>query len=143
LKNLNTFILIILISAAVSCGGHKGYSDVKLFINEVAAAQDEFLSLAEKSANAEDMIYAVNGFGDKLVHLSEKSVEIKKKYPDVEKWVIDSPAELKSEMEKLHETESRFEKVFFNENLKNIIKDQKVQIAIIELSKKMGSVKFF
>jgi len=129
--------------SAVSCSGKKKYSDIREFINEVVATQEEFLALLEKSTKADDAVTAVDVFGNKLVKLSEKSLLIKKSYPDIDKWVENPPAELKEDLEKLENTGNKFEQVFLKENVKNIVKDKKVQAAFIELNKKMESVKFF
>jgi short-subunit dehydrogenase involved in D-alanine esterification of teichoic acids len=143
LKRITVFILSFLIIGAVSCGSGKKYSDIREFINEVITTQDEFLSLVERSSNTDEMVSAVNSFGDKLLKLSEKSMEIKKRYPEIDKWVNDPPAELKADLEKLENTESRFEKVFLKDNVKLLVKEKKVQSAFVELNKKMELVKFF
>lgn len=143
MKRVTFFILIIILIAAVSCSSKKKYGDIREFINEVVMTQDEFLSLMETSSNPDDAVKAVNTFGNKLIQLSEKSIEIKKRYPDIDKWVDDPPAELKTDLEKLDNTGSKFEQVFLKENVKNIVKDKKVQDAFIELNKKMERVKFF
>ncbi len=142
IREIQICILVILMTSAVSCGGEK-YKDIKEFISEVVAAQDEFLSHIESSVQAEDAVSAVQIFGDRLVKLSEKSREIKKKYPDIDQWAESPPADLKEDLAKLDNTGSKFEQVFFKENVKRLIKDKKVQTAFIELSRKMESVKFF
>jgi len=143
MKRITGVILIMLMIAAVSCSSRNKYNDIREFISEVVATQDEFLLLLEKSTKAEDAVAAVEVFGNKLIKLSEKSMEIKKRYPDIDKWVDNPPADLKADLEKLDNTGSKFEQVFFKENVKNIVKDKKVQTAFIELNKKMESVKFF
>lgn len=142
ISRIQVLILAALMTAAVSCGGGK-YKDIKGFINEVVAAQDEFLSKIESSVNAGDAVSAVQIFGDRLVKLSEKSKEIKKKYPEIDQWAENPPADLKEDLAKLDNTGNRFEQVFFKENVKRIIKDKQVQTAFVELNKKMESVKFF
>jgi len=143
MKRITGVIFLIIMIAAVSCSGKKKYSDIKDFINEVVATQEEFLSLLEKSTKAEDAVTAVDVFGNKLIKLSEKSIEIKKNYPDIDTWVENPPAELKADLQKLEDAGSKFEHIFLKENVKNIVKDKKVQTAFIELNKKMESVKFF
>ena len=142
MKRITGIVLFVMMIAAVSCSRSK-YSDIREFISEVVATQDEFLLLLDNSAKAEDAVAAVEVFGNKLIKLSEKSMEIKKRYPDIDKWVDNPPADLKADLEKLDNTGSKFEQVFFKENVKNIVKDKKVQTAFIELNKKMESVKFF
>ena len=55
--------------------------------------------------------------------------QIKKKYPDIDKWVDNPPAELKLDLAKLDDTEGKFEKVFLKEKTKILLKDKKVQAA--------------
>lgn len=143
MKKITLIILVFLIISALSCSSRKKYSDIREFISEVVATQDEFLALIEKSAKPEDAVYAVEVFGDKLIRLSEKSLVIKKNYPEIEKWVDNPPADLKTDLARLENTQGKFEEVFLKENVKNIVKDRKVQDAFIELNKKMESVKFF
>jgi len=142
-RRITGFILILSMIAASSCSSRKKYSDIREFINEVAATQDEFLSQIDKAVNPDDLVSAIDKFGTKLVKLSEKSREIKKSYPEIDKWINNPPAELKNDLEKLYDTESKFEKVFLKEKIKLLIKDKKVQAAFIELGKKMEVVKFF
>lgn len=143
LKKITGFILILVMISAVSCSRYKKYGDIREFINEVAATEDEFLSQVDKAANADDVAAAVDNFGKKLVKLSESSREIKKKYPDIDKWVDNPPAELKLDLAKLDDTEGKFEKVFLKEKTKILLKDKKVQAAFIDLNKRMEMVKFF
>jgi len=143
LSRVKGFILILIMITAASCSSHKKYGDIREFINEVVLTQDEFLSTVDKSSSPDEVVMAVEVFGEKLIKLSEKSMEIKKNYPDIDKWVNDPPAELKLDLQKLENTGSKFEKVFLKEKIKIIIRDKKVQEAFVELNKKMDRVKFF
>jgi hypothetical protein len=143
IKRITGVMLVVVMIAAVSCSGKKKYSDIREFIDEVVVTQNEFLTLLENSSKADDAVAAIDEFGNKLIKLSEKSVEIKKRYPDIDKWVDNPPAELKTDLEKLENTGRKFEKVFVKENVRSIVKEKKVQKAFIELNKKMESVKFF
>jgi len=139
-KKITGFILILSVISAVSCSSHKKYSDIREFIKEVSATQEEFLSKIDKSSNADDVVLALDTFSDKLIKLSEKSMEIKKRYPE---WVNEPPAEIKTDLEKLDSPVSEFEKVFIKEKIKILIKDKKVQSAVREFNNKMDMVKFF
>jgi hypothetical protein len=143
LKKITGFILILLMISAVSCSRYKKYGDIRDFINEVAATEDEFLSQVDNAASADDVAAAVDNFGKKLIKLSENSREIKKKYPEIDKWVDNPPDELKLDLAKLDDTEGKFEKIFLKEKTKILLKDKKVQAAFIDLNKKMEMVKFF
>lgn len=142
MRKLAGIVTIFFFTAAVSCG-QKKYSDIRQFIDEVAATQNEFLSSIEKSLNADDAVSAINLFGDKLVKLSQKSMEIKKRYPEIDTWAGNPPPELKGDLAKLDDPESKFEKVFFNVKLKPVLEDVKVRNAFVLLREKMGNVKFF
>lgn len=139
---LTVILAAIFFTVTVSCG-RKNYGEVKLLINEVVAAQNEFLTSIERSSNADDAVTAINLFGDKLVMLSKKSTEIKKRYPEIDTWADNPPRELKSDLEKLEDPESEFEKVIFSEKLKPVLKDEKVRNAFVMLREKMSDVKFF
>lgn len=142
MRKLAGIIVIIFFTASVSCG-RKNYSEIKMFINEVVAAQNEFLMSIQRSSNADDAVAAVNLFGDKLVKLSQKSMDIKKRYPEIDTWADNPPRELKSDLEKLDDPESEFEKVILSEKLKPVLRDKKVRNAFISLQEKMSDVKFF
>ena len=133
---------MLIFAASFSCGKNK-YNDIRQFIDEVVATQNEFLSSMERSSNADDAVAAINIFGDKLIVLSGKSVEIKKKHPEIDTWGNNPPDELKKDLAKLDEPESEFEKVFFSKKLKYIFEDDKVKKAFLNLREKMGNVKFF
>ncbi len=143
MRKITGILLIVSVIAAVACSSKKKYGEIREFINEVVATQDEFLSKIDKSENAGDLVSAVDGFGDKLVILSQKSLEIKKRYPDADKWVNDPPVELKPGIDKLNDIEGEFRKVFLKEKVKILIRDKNVQTAFINLNKKMENVKFF
>jgi len=139
-RGITGFIFVLIIIAAVSCSSRKKYGDIREFIKEVSATQEEFLSKIDKSSNADDVVLALDTFSDKLIKLSEKSMEIKKRYPE---WVNEPPAEIKTDLEKLDSPVSEFEKVFIKEKIKILIKDKKVQSAVREFNNKMDMVKFF
>ena len=143
MRRIAGFILVLAIAASVSCSGRKKYSEISRFVNEVVTTQDEFLSKIDKSINAEDVVSAVDTFGTKLAGLSEKSMELKKKYPEIDRWVNDPPDALKADFDKLNDTGSKFEKVFTGEKIKILIRDKKVQDSFRDLNRKMDAIKFF
>lgn len=126
-----------------SCSSHKKYGDIRNFINEVAANENEFISRLDNSSNADDVVTAIDSFGNKLVALSENSRELKKKYPDIDKWVDNPPAELRLDLARLDDTEGKFDRIFKKEKIKILVKDVKVQAAFVNLNKKMETVRFF
>ncbi len=143
MKKITGFVVILSIIAAGSCSRHKKYGDIREFINEVVKTQDEFLTQIDNAANTDDVVSAVDLFGTKLIALSEKSKEIKKGYPEMEKLINEPPAELKYDLGKLNDSERKIEEVFVKEKIKTLIKEKKVQTSLIELNKKLEMVKFF
>lgn len=143
MRRITVLVLLLAVITAVSCSSRKKYGEVRGFVNEVIANQDEFLSRIDRSINADDVVQAVDVFGMKLTKLSEKSMDLKTRYPDIDKWVSDPPAELKPDFDRLNDTESKFEKVFVGEKIKILIRDKKVQDAFRDLDRKMDSIKFF
>jgi len=142
-RRITGLMLALIMIAAISCKSGKKYSEIREFINEVVTTQDEFLSNIDKSVRADDVVSAVDAFGMKLMKLSEKSTEIRRKYPEVDKWINDPPDELKMDFNRLNDTESKFKKIFVGEKIKILIRDKKVQDAFKELNRRMESVKFF
>lgn len=142
MRSLGVSALIIIFAAAVSCGKNK-YNDIRQFIDEVVVTQNEFLSSMEKASNADDAVSAINIFGDKLVMLSQKSVEIKKRHPEIDAWEGNPPDELKKDLARLDEPEPEFEKVFFSKKLRPVFEDEKVKKAFLQLREKTGNMKFF
>ncbi len=143
MKRAAGLILVLIIASAAACNSGKKYKEIKEFINEVVTTQDTFLSKIDKSIKTEEIVSAVDTFGTELVRLSEKSMELKSRYPEIEKWVGEPPDELKQDFDRLNDTEIKFRKVFYGEKIKILIRDKKVQDAFRELNRKLENVKFF
>lgn len=142
MKKFFSLIGIAALAIFISCGSGK-YSDIKGFINDVIKTQEDFLGSVEKAGSADDIVSAVNTYGDRIVKLGEQSVELKKKYHDLDKWDKEPPAELKGEFDRLNGQTAKFEKVFLNDNIRKYIMDPKVQKAFMDMGKKMENAKFF
>ncbi|HOP28933.1 MAG TPA: hypothetical protein P5120_13990 [Spirochaetota bacterium] len=142
MKKIVSLIGIAALAFVISCGGGK-YGDIKGFINDVIETQEEFLGSVEKAGSADDIVNAVTVFGDRIVKLGEQSIELKKKYPDSDKWDKEPPAELKEDFDRLNAQTDKFEKVFINDNIKKYLMDPKVQKAFMDMGKKMENAKFF
>lgn len=143
MKKILSIVSIATLAFLISCGGGGKYSDIKGFINDVIKTQEEFLGSVEKAGSADDIVSAVNTFGDSIIKLGEQSLELKKKYPDSDKWDKEPPAELKGEFDRLNAQTAKFEKVFLNDNIKKFLMDPKVQKAFMDMGKKMENAKFF
>lgn len=143
MKKTASIISIALLAFLISCGGSGKYSDIKSFINDVIKTQESFLASVEKAGSADDIVNAVNTFGDSIIKLGEQSMELKKKYPESENWDKEPPAELKAEFDRLNAQTEKFEKVFIAENIRKFMMDPKVQMAFMDMGKKMEKAKFF
>lgn len=128
--------------AAVSCGRDK-YSDLKEFIKQVASTRDMFLSKIDSSSTPDEIVKAVADYSAELVMQIEKSREIAKKHPEILTWGDNPPAELKSDLEKLSDTENKFDAILQKDRVRALVKDRKVQDAFIELNRKLSGAKFF
>ncbi len=133
----------MMLAFLISCGSGGKYSDIKGFINDVIKTQDKFLNSVQKAVSEDDVVNAVNTFGDEIVKLSEQSIGLKKKYPDSDKWDKEPPVELKDEFDRLNAQTEKFSTVFLNDNIKKYIMNPKVQKAFIDMGKKMENAKFF
>ena len=127
----------------ISCGGGGKYSDIKDLVNNIIKNQDDYLRSLENSKNVDDVVNAMNTFTDNIIKLGEQSVELKKKYPDSDKWDREPPAELRAEFDKLNAQAEKFDEVFNNDNVKKFKLDPKVQNALLYMAKKTETAKFF
>jgi len=145
MKNAVKIILALLLFVSGCSKSSTKYADIKAFINDLINAQEEFLSSVEKSKNADDMVIAINAFTEKMIKLAEQSSEIKKRYPEFEKWEKDKepPAELKADVERLDAQAEKFGQIFVSEKIQKYYNDPKVQKALLEMSKRMEDEKFF
>lgn len=143
MKKFVCAVSALMLVSFISCSKGGKYGDIKTFINDVITTQEDFLGAVEKAGSADDVVNAVNTFGDKIIKLAEQSIELKKKYPDADKWDTEAPAELKEEFDRLNAQSAKFEKVFISENIRKYMMDPKVQKAFLDMGKKMENAKFF
>jgi DNA polymerase II large subunit len=141
-KFLAVFTAVLVVSL-VACGSGGKYGDVKDFIKEMIAAQDSYISSVEKAKSPDDIVKAIENFGERFIALADTSVELKKKYPDIDKWDNNPPAELKADFEKVEKSSEKMEKIFMNENVRQHMMDPKVLQAFMDLGKKLEATKFF
>jgi len=143
MKKIVTVFTAVLIASLVACGSGGKYGDVKDFIKEMLATQDEYISSVEKAKSPDDIVKAIDKFGVRFIALADTSIELKKKYPDIDKWDNSPPAELKAEFEKVQMSSEKMEKVFMNDNVRQHMMDPKVLQAFMDLGKKLEATKFF
>ncbi len=143
MKKILAVFTAVLVASLVACGSGGKYGDVKDFIKEMIAAQDSYISSVEKAKNPDDIVKAIENFGERFIALADTSVELKKKYPDIDKWDNNPPAELKADFEKVEKSSEKMEQIFMNENVRKHMMDPKVLQAFMELGKKLEATKFF
>ncbi len=140
---VSVFYAVIILSL-VACGGSGGqYGDVKDFLKEMISVQDTYISAVEKAKSPDDFVKAIEKFGASFIGLADKSVELKAKYPDIDKWDNNPPEELKADFEKLEQSSEKMENIFKNENVQKHMMDPKVLQAFMDLGKKLETTRFF
>jgi len=91
-KNLLMVMSILLTSLIlISCGKKETYTDVKSFINDMISNQETYIESVKKAANTDEFIMTVNTFVEKHTQLAARTQELKKKYPDIDKWDENPP----------------------------------------------------
>lgn len=144
MKRVVSVFYAVIILSLVACGGSGGkYGDVKDFIKEMISAQDAYMSAAEKANSPDDFVKAIENFGTSFIGLADKSVKLKAKYPDIDKWDSNPPEELKADFEKVEKSSEKMEKIFLNENVRKHMMDPKVLQAFMDLGKKLETTRFF
>lgn len=144
MKRIAAVFTAVLLVSLVACGGSGGkYGDVKDFINEMVDAQDAYISSVEKAGSPDDVVDAIEKFGDSIIALAEKGEALKAKYPEMDKWDDNPPAELKGEFEKVDKVSEKMEQLVMNENVRKQMMDPKVMQAFMQLGKKMEKSEFF
>jgi hypothetical protein len=85
-------LLCLLVSLFLlnGCSGKK-YEDVKEVNGDMVTIMDEYAAEIDKSANAQDVVKAINRFADKMEALVPKMKKLAEKYPELEN--MDNPPE--------------------------------------------------
>ncbi len=144
MRKLFAVFPIVMVMFMTSCGSSGGkYSDVKKFIDNMLSAQEEYIASVQKAGSADDVVKAVEVFGDRFQNIAKESIVLKEKYPDIAKWDKEPPAELKESFKKIEESNKKFQSIFMNEKIRKFMMDKKVQMAFINLSKKLQNTKLF
>ena len=144
MKRIAAVFTAVLIVSLVACGGSGGkYGDVKDFMNKIVDTQETYISSVEKATSPDDVVKAIEEFGNSIIAIAEKSEELRAKYPEMEKWDNNPPAELKSEYEKIEKSNEKMEQLVMNENVRKQMMDPKVMQAFMDLGKKMEQTKIF
>jgi len=136
-----TFFIAVLIG--LSCASNKKINDMKHFINEAVRCTEEFIIQISESVNENDAVFTIETFTKSIIMLEEKSSVIKKKYPDIDLWFDEPPAELENELDKLHIAEKKFKDALKTDKVRELRKDSKVQSAFMNLINELEKIKFF
>jgi len=142
-KNIKSFTLFIVILICVSCASNRKIDDMKGFINETVQLTEEFIIHISESTNESEIVYAIESFTKSITLLEEKSSAIKKKYPDIDTWFDEPPAELADDLNRLHIAERKFEEILRSDKVRELRRDFKVQSAFKDLLDELDRVKFF
>jgi len=116
---------------------------MKEFINETIRCTEVFIMQISESVNENDAVSTIEAFGKSIIMLEEKSSAIKKKYPDIDSWFDEPPAELEYDLDKLHVAEKKFKDALKSDKVRQLRKDNNVQTAFMNLINELERVKFF
>ncbi|MCL1834357.1 MAG: hypothetical protein FWG49_07645 [Leptospirales bacterium] len=148
MKRIEFFTLFAAVLISVSCSSNKKsdekINDMKEFINETTRCTEEFVINIAGSNKDGDIISTIETFRSGITLLGEKSRDMKKKYPDIEVWFNEPPAELADDLDRLHAAEKKFEDTLKSGKVRELRKkNSMVQYAFNNLIKELDSVKFF
>jgi hypothetical protein len=137
-------LLIILSISVIFFAGCKSsgskYSDLKILLQDVIKANEEYVGTLEKATTAKDVAEAINKLGGLVEKYAARADEIEKRHPELKD--IDKknpPSELKDEYDKLNQLEERRVKVSIK--MMVYMKDPEVLKAIQDLVKKTAKTR--
>ncbi|HPQ53413.1 MAG TPA: hypothetical protein PK253_09195 [Spirochaetota bacterium] len=83
MKHLYAAVLCLLITIPATrfAAGEGDYSDVTAVMNQLISVQKEYIRALKKAKKDDEIITAINSFGDSVISLHPKILEINKKYP--------------------------------------------------------------
>lgn len=135
---MRTPVIIALLSIfIVSCGTREKYPEVKDYVRETVAAQDELISVIKESRTGDEIVAGIGRFSEKMIKLARKNAEIRAKYPESEKWDAELPEDLRPYVERLNSKWDEFESAIRDDKNKKIISDTRVKNAFSEMLKNM------
>jgi len=143
MKRTNFFTLFIAALIGLSCAGNKKINDMKEFINETTKCTEEFITQITASGSERDIVSTIESFNSSLALLEAKSKAMKQKYPDIDVWFGEPPAELAADLDRLHIAEKKLEDILKSDKVRELRKGSNVQSAFTGLINELERVKFF
>jgi hypothetical protein len=77
------FCLLVAITAVSSATGDENYADAEVLLKQLISIQKEYIHALKKANKDDEIISAINSFGDSLITLHPKIIEVNKKYPEI------------------------------------------------------------
>jgi|GEM_PF-517107 len=129
-----------------ACGGGSSsgkYGDIKNFLADVVKSQNSYVSAVKNAGSPDDVVKALNAFGEDMVKFATKGQELEKKYPGLKKWGKKPPAELESAFKKLEENSKTVGAAMSDPKIRKFMMDPKVMKAAMEMGKKLQNSNVF
>jgi len=143
MKKISGLVFLAVVLFFTACGSSGKYGDVKKFIDDMLSAQEDYIVSVEKAQRVDDVVKAINVFGDRFQVIARDADDLKTKYPDIVKWDKEPPAELKAHFKKIEESNKKFQSIFTNNRIRKFMMDKKVTKAFMDLAKKLQNTKLF
>ncbi len=141
-----SILSVVFMLTLTACGGGSTsgkYGDIKGFINDVITSQNNYVSSVKSAGSPDDIVKALNAFGDDMIKFAVKGDELKKKYPELDKWGKKPPAELESTFKKLEENSKNVGQAMSDPKVRKYMMDPKVLKAAMEMGKKLQKSNVF
>lgn len=88
MKNLYiaVFCFLMALPAAPYAAGEENYNDVKTILKQLVSIQKGYIQALKKAKKDDEVVAAINTFGDSLITLHPKITEINTKYPELRSY---------------------------------------------------------
>ncbi|HQO40634.1 MAG TPA: hypothetical protein PK986_09215 [Spirochaetota bacterium] len=77
------FCILVAMSAVSSASEDENYGDAVVLLEQLISIQKEYIHALKKANKDDEIISAVNSFGDSLITLHPKIIAVNKKYPEI------------------------------------------------------------
>jgi hypothetical protein len=106
MKTTVRLVLVLMISAAIGCGGGGKYAQAKKLINKQVEIMNDYATAMEKAENAKDVAAALNAYAAGTADLAPDMKKFQEEFPGM-KDQAEPPAELKPGMDKMQQVMGR------------------------------------
>ena len=106
LKMTGCLALVLVMAAAIACGGGGKYAQAKKLISKQIDIMNDYADAMEKAENAQDAAAAINAYAAATADLAPDMKKFQEHYPEM-KNQADTPVELKPEMDKMQRSMGR------------------------------------